>query len=196
MGNGRRAWVLTFTDLSALLLTFFVLSWSMRALHRPAPATTAEVDGSVAQASEPMPVDGPSFGSPSAELGARHAAYLVTLLDEELARAHRPCGLKASAADGFVEIRFRTLPPADRPESLCARAFRRLAALLDRLGSHAQELSLLELPLVRAPAVADILSELSALRARLENLLGFAPALVTPLAASAKAESVLRIGPL
>ncbi len=103
-------WLFTFADLAALLLAFFVLTFSMSrldaerwrtlsALWRTEVPTASESARTRSRLSHSAP-------DPRPEPAVGEASYLARVLDRRLGALDRPYGLRATAAGGTVVLRF------------------------------------------------------------------------------------------
>ncbi len=134
-------WLFTFADLAALLLAFFVLTFSMSRLDAERwrrfsalwPGQAATVPGAL----EPSRRD---HSAPSAarEASVAKAGYLAGVLDQRLAALGRRFALRASARSGAVTLRFAPALLADRSASAAAAAAPVRAVLLPVLSDVAE----------------------------------------------------------
>ncbi len=160
-------WLLTFADLAALLLAFFVLTFSMSRLDverwRRFSAVWPGQTAAAPRALEPSRRD---HSAPSAarEPAVGKAGYLARVLDQRLAALGRPFALRASARSGAVTLRFAAALLADRSETAAAVAAPVRAILLPVL-SEVVEMRLLA-PIDAALPLAE---QLRALRRFVET---------------------------
>ncbi len=100
-------WLFTFADLAALLLAFFVLTFSMSRLdaerwHRLAAGWTGR------ETTVPSPPSRPDHSAPErrSEEAVGEAAYLARVLDRRLETLGRPFAIRAQGSAGAVVLAF------------------------------------------------------------------------------------------
>lgn len=195
--RARSRWLLTFADLSALLLAFFVLAYSMTDIDREGWQRVVEAVGAgFGDDIFPVQTDGRQLGSNAEHHRAESAGYLVTMLDERLERAGRPCGMRARLLAATLAVRFVTPPFAEAIDPGCAAAFRELRQILSRMRVASPELAVLELPAGAYADPAAALQQLSLVASRAASLLGFAPTVIASPSATEPREFILWAGPL
>ncbi len=133
-GPGTAPWLLTFADLAALLLAFFVLTFAMSRLDVERwQALTTVWQGRTPTVTEPPRATsriGHSATDPDPEPEAGRAAYLARVLDQRLAAVGRPYGLRAAVAGRSVILRFDRRLLTDRSSDTTSTPSRLRAILL------------------------------------------------------------------
>lgn len=191
-----RAWLVTFTDLSALLCAFFVLAYSMTSLNHQALEPVRLGSGPGPDVAHSVGLIGKGTDLSSAVMAPSEptrASYVVSVLDRDLAAAGRPCGLSVRRNQAYAELRF-TLMPTDSGAEACTSLFTRTAQILARLAPRRSEAVSLLLPQAADVDVGSALARAAAVARDLEPILGFPPAVLVALASGE--EAVLRVGPL
>lgn len=191
-----RAWLVTFTDLSALLCAFFVLAYSMTSLQHQALEQVRLTSGpgpDLALSLGLVDEKGTDLSSAvAAGLEPRRVGYLVSVLDRDLAAAGRPCGLSLKLHHAYAELRFTPMPVGPGAEA-CTGVLTRTVQILVRLTAGRTDAVTLVLPQAADGAVGFGLARAAAVARDLEPILGFTPSVLVSLASSQ--EAVLRVGP-
>jgi len=195
--GAARMWIVTFTDLSALLLSFFVLAWAMSSPDPEAWRRIAAADGDAATAGPGLAASNrPALSSADAgPEGSVRADYLVAVLDRDLADAGRPCSIAARMREGRAELRFRP-PPWGAEAPVCTRALAQAVRIFRRVAAGRREALTLVWP-APAGAGAEAALETAVSAARwLDAVAGFRPAAVVPLTPTTEPVAMLRVAPL
>ncbi len=184
-------WLFTFADLAALLLAFFVLTFSMSRLDaerwRRFSAFWPGQTATVPRALEPARRDHSApAATPEASVG--EAGYLARVLDQRLAALGRPFALRADARAGVVTLRFTATLLADRSASATAAAAPVRALLLPVL-SDAVEIRLL-VPVDAGLPLAERLKALRRFAEAAGERLGRSPSVVLAAEPHSPAELV------
>lgn len=192
-----RMWIVTFTDLSALLLSFFVLAWAMSSPDPEAWRRIVAADGDTVTAGPGLAAsDRPALSSAdSGPEGSVRADYLVAVLDRDLADAGRPCGIAARMREGRAELRFRP-PPWGAEAPVCTRALAQAVRIFRRVAAGRREALTLALPAPAGAGVGPALETAVSAASWLGAVAGFQPAVVVSLTPTAEPVAELRVAPL
>jgi len=126
------AWIVTFGDLAALLLTFFVLTYSMSDLELPRPPDLAVWSDQLAVDSAIVAGEVSDRSSESEAAGGKTSVYVRSLARDAIERAGLTAQATTAIAAGGVEIRVGGIAWED-PASLEV-----LAGLIGRLDQIAR----------------------------------------------------------
>lgn len=192
-----RMWIVTFTDLSALLLSFFVLAYAMSSPDPEAWRWIVAAEGKGATDGPAVAAsDRPALSSadPGPESSIR-ADYLVAVLDRDLADAGRPCGIAARMREGRAELRFRP-PPWGAEAAVCTRSLAQALTMFRRVAAGRHEALTLAVPAPAETGAGPALETAVSTARWLDAVVGFRPAVVVSLTPPAEPVAVLRVGPL
>ncbi len=184
-------WLFTFADLAALLLAFFVLTFSMSRLDAERWRALSALWRTEISADPERARARPSHSSPEPrpEPGIGEASYLARVLDQRLAALGRPYGLRATTAGSAVVLRFgtRLLTGGTAGGSADITALR--AVLLPALTDLAETRLLIPVP--AASPLADRLRRLERLGEAAGRRFGRTPDLVLAAPSDGQATLVL-----